>query len=39
MSEAALAQITNPPNRAKQKAQPLADRDFQALLSMAEGAA
>ena len=39
MTAAATAQITNPPNRAKQKAQPLAERDFQTLLSMAEGAA
>jgi hypothetical protein len=39
MPSAAAAQITNPPNRAKQKAQPLADRDFDALLMMAEGAA
>lgn len=39
MSAAAPAQITTPPNRAKLKAQPLAEQDFQALLSMAEGAA
>ena len=39
MSAAAPAQITNPPNRAKLKAQPLAEQDFQALLSMAKGAA
>ncbi len=39
MSEAALAQATNPPNHAKQKAQPHAEQDFQALLSIAEGTA
>jgi len=39
MSAAAPAQITTPPNRAKLKAQPLAEQDFQALLSMAEGTA
>ena len=39
MPAAAAAPITTPPNRAKEKAQPLDDRDFDALLTMAEGAA
>jgi len=39
MSEAALAQITKPPNHTNQKAEPLAEQNFQALLSIADGAA